>query len=71
MEKKTAEERLLHDIQTGIFNRAAEHLAGSRVSQASALAGDTWLAREVMKELRIRWTIIERPRKQRTIRQES
>lgn len=68
----TPEERLQHDVQNGINNLIWDKVKYNSPEVAKSLAeqrGD--IARYVIDELRIRWTIIERPRKQRTLRQES
>lgn len=68
----TPEERLRHDVQNGINNLIWDKVKYNSPEAAKLLAdnrGD--IASYVIGELRIRWTIIERPRKQRTLRQES
>lgn len=70
----TPEERLKHDVVNGIRARVAFLLGcNDEHKQKEMMINDQAesIARNVIDELRIRWTIIERPRKQRTLRQDS
>lgn len=70
----TPAERLKNDVEKAIECYAAMLLrcGEPQFSRAPAISREaSSLAYAVIRELRIRWTIIERPRKQRTLRQES
>lgn len=69
----TPEERLRHDIETGVMRHLYDRLRYNYDPAAVKLIADQLksISEQVQLELRVRWTIIERPRKQRTLRQES
>lgn len=64
--------RLEHDVLAGISRRIVELVGIDRGAEAKTLQyNETAICKLIISELRIRWTIIERPRKQTTLRQES
>lgn len=65
-------DRLNHDVLTAVRAVISERLGDDQIEIAKALwKCDGQIVNAIVKELRIRWTIIERPRKQTTLRQEA
>jgi hypothetical protein len=66
------QERLFHDVESGINQHAVYLLRyGGEAAAKTIVEQRSGLRDAVINELRIRWTLVERPRKQTTLRQES
>lgn len=72
----TPEQRLVHDVRNGIRRSVFSLLRYTGSDEATKDARvltfrEEMIANDIINELRVRWTLIERPRTQRTLRQES
>ncbi len=69
---RSPEDRLVHDVSAAINSVVASLVEFNYLDTAKAIQGRRRdLSNAVINELRVRWTIIERPRKQTTLRQEA
>lgn len=66
------EDRLNHDLESAVDRVVAAMVAEDNINAAKIIRDKRWdLVHIILQELRLRWTIVERPRQQRTLRQRS